>query len=132
VAGVWTPIVRGVELRGEAYVGRALAGLGGGGIGQNFGIDSTAVETAGGWAQLNVRPSAAWEIGAGAGLDDPDDSDLVVATQRFRNLAVEGHASWRRAPVVVGAEVRLLRTRYGASVGTVEATHLNLAAGFEF
>ena len=132
VAGVWTPIVRGVELRVEAYVGRALAGLGGGGIGQNFGIDSAAVETAGGWAQLNVRPSAAWEIGAGAGLDDPDDADLVVAVQRLRNMAIEGHVSWRRAPIVLGAEVRLLRTRYGGSVGTVEATHLNLAAGFEF
>ena len=132
VAGVWTPIVRGVELRGEAYVGQALAGLGGGGIGQNFGLDSATVETAGGWIQLNIRPSAAWEIGAGAGLDDPDDADLVVTAQRLRNLAVEGHASWRRAPVVLGAEVRLLRTRYGGSIGTAEATHLNLAAGFEF
>jgi hypothetical protein len=64
--------------------------------------------------------------------DDPDDADLNPATQRLRNLAVEGHASWRRAPIVLGAEVRLLRTRYGAGLGTVEATHLNLAAGFEF
>lgn len=130
--GVWTPLVRGLELRGEAYVGQALAGLGGGGIGQNFGLDSAVVETSGGWAQLNVTPTKSWEIGAGVGLDDPDDVDLDPASQRLRNLAVEGHASWRRAPIVLGAEVRLLRTRYGAGVGTVKATHFNLAAGFEF
>ncbi|MEP6686776.1 MAG: hypothetical protein ABJC36_00415 [Gemmatimonadales bacterium] len=132
--GVWTPLVRGLELRGEAYIGQAVAGLGGGAIGQNFGLDSTTVKTAGGWAQLNVRPAATWEVGAGVGLDDPDDADLDPATptQRLRNLALEGHASWRRAPIVLGAEVRLLRTRYGAGIGTVRATHLNLAAGFEF
>jgi hypothetical protein len=130
--GVWTPLVRGLELRGEAYVGRALAGLGGGGIGQNFGVDSTAVETTGGWAQLNLRPVPAWELGAGVGLDDPDDADLDPAGQRLRNLALEGHTSWRRAPIVLGAEVRLLRTRYGTGGGTVRATHLNLAAGVEF
>jgi hypothetical protein len=130
--GVWTPLVRGLELRGEAYVGQALAGLGGGGIGQNFGVDSAVVATHGGWAQLNVRPAVAWEIGAGVGLDDPNDADLAPAAQRLRNLAVEGHASWRRAPVVLGTEVRLLRTHYGAGLGTVKATHFNLAAGFEF
>jgi hypothetical protein len=131
-AGIWTPLVRGLELRGEAYVGQALAGLGGGGIGQNFGLDSAVVAARGGWAQLNVRPAGAWEIGAGVGLDDPNDADLVPASQRLRNIAVEGHTSWRRAPIVLGAEVRLLRTRYGPGLGTVKAAHFNLAAGFEF
>ena len=132
--GIWTPLVPGLELRGEAFVGQAVAGLGGGGIGQNFGLDSAVVETTGGWAQLNARPGTAWEIGVGAGIDDPDDADLDPATptQRLRNLALESHASWRRAPILLGAEVRLLRTRYGAGVGTVKATHLNLAVGFEF
>jgi hypothetical protein len=130
--GVWTPLARGLELRGEAYVGEALAGLGGGGIGQNFGVDSAVVATRGGWAQLNVRPAVVWEIGVGAGLDDPDDADLVPTAQRLRNLAIEGHTTWRHAPIVLGAELRLLRTRYGAGLGTVKATHFNLAAGFEF
>jgi hypothetical protein len=129
---VWTPVARGLELRGEAYTGRALAGLGGGGIGQNFGRDSAAVSTTGGWVQLNLRPSVAWEIGAGGAVDDPDDTDLDPATQRLRNLAVEAHASWRRDPVVVGVEVRRLKTRYGASPSDARATHFNLAMGFEF
>lgn len=129
---VWTPLTRRLELRGEAYTGRALAGLGGGGIGQNFGLDSAAVRTTGGWVQLNLKPTLAWEIGAGAALDDPDDADLNPATQRLRNLAVEGHASWREEPVVIGVEVRRLETRYGASLSDAGATHLNLALGFEF
>jgi hypothetical protein len=129
---VWTPVARGLELRGEAYTGRALAGLGGGGIGQNFGLDSVAVTTTGGWVQLNLKPTTAWEIGAGAALDDPDDADLDSTTQRLRNLAVEGHATWRWEPVVIGAEVRRLETRYGAGPSDVGATHVNLALGFEF
>ena len=129
---VWTPLARQLELRGEAYTGRALAGLGGGGIGQNFGLDSAAVSTTGGWVQLNLRPSGAWEIGAGAALDDPDDTDLDRTTQRLRNLAIEGHVSWRQAPAVIGVEVRRLETRYGATPSDVGATHVNLALGFEF
>jgi hypothetical protein len=129
---VWTPLLCGLELRGEAYTGRALAGLGGGGIGQNFGLDSAAVRTTGGWVQLNLRPTIAWEIGAGAAMDDPEDDDLDPATQRLRNLAVEGHASWRRQPVVIGVELRRLETRYGAARSDAGATHFNLAMGFEF
>jgi hypothetical protein len=128
---LWTPIVSKLEIRAEAFTGQALAGLGGGGIGQSFGLDSVPVHTKGGWVQLNVRPSEMWELGAGAGIDDPDDDDLNPATARLRNLALEGHAVWRLAPVVVGGEVRRLRTRY-ASLGDIAATQVNLAVGFEF
>jgi hypothetical protein len=129
-ASVWTPLAGGLELRGEAYTGQALAGLGGGGIGQNFGLDSAAVSTTGGWVQLNARPAGGWEVGAGAALEDPDDGDLDQTTQRLRNLALEGHLTWRLAPAVLGAEVRWLRTRY--AVGDLSGTQVNLAMGFEF
>ena len=117
-SSMWTPIVRGLELRGEAYTGQALAGLGGGGIGQNFGVDSTAVTTTRrlGSAQRRGRRGA-WEIGAGAATGRSGRRRPRAAAQRLRNLAVEGHTSWRRAPVVLGAEVRLLRTRYGPGLG---------------
>lgn len=128
---LWTSILPHLEVRGEAFTGRALAGLGGGGIGQSFGKDSIPVRTSGGWFQLNVRPSEMWEVGAGAGVDDPNDDDLDPAIARLRNLALEGHAVWRLAPIVVGGEVRRLRTRYSA-LGDVGATQVNLAVGFEF
>jgi hypothetical protein len=130
-ASVWTPLAGGLELRAEGFTGQALAGLGGGGIGQNMATDGVPVETTGGWVQLNLRPTRAWEIGGGAGIDDPDDEDLLPAS-RLRNHAFEGHVTWRRLPVVLGVEVREIRTRYVAPVGTRSATHVNLAVGFEF
>ena len=130
-ASVLAPLFPGLELRGEAFTGQALAGLGGGGIGQNLGPSGTPVSTKGGWAQLNVRPSSAWELGGGAGIDDPDDGDLDPAG-RLRNIIFDGHITWRRAPAVVGVEVRRLRTRYRAPVDTRSATHVNLGVGFEF
>jgi hypothetical protein len=128
---IWTPVGSRVELRAEGFTGQALAGLGGGGIGQNMVRDGVAVRTVGGWAQLNLRPSIQWEIGGGAGIDDPDDEDLGDPS-RLRNVAVEGHLSWRRLPAVVGIEVRHLRTRYRAPVDDLTATQVNLGMGFEF
>jgi hypothetical protein len=128
---VWTPLGPTLDLRAEAFTGQALAGLGGGGIGQSMVVDRVPVRTSGGWAQLNVRPTLRWEIGGGGGIDDPDDDDLAE-TSRLRNLALEGHVTWRKVPAVVGVEVRHLRTRYREPLGDLTATHINLGMGFEF
>ena len=128
---VWTPLGPKLDFRAEAFTGQALAGLGGGGIGQNIVRDGVPVRARGGWAQLNLRPTSRWEIGGGGGLDDPGDEDLGEAS-RLRNVAVEGHVTWRRLPAVVGVEVRHLRTRYREPVGDLAATHVNLGMGFEF
>jgi hypothetical protein len=127
---VWTPLFAGLELRGEAFIGQALAGLGGGGIGQNMVRNGVPVEGKGGWLQLNYR-AGSWELGAGGGIDDPDDDDLVAAS-RLRNAAFEGHLIWRHLPAVVGLEVRTLRTRYASPLGDRSAEHVNLGVGFEF
>jgi hypothetical protein len=90
------------------------------------------VRAKGGWAQLNVRPHPAVEVGGGYGLDDPDDADLDPATALLRNLSWEGHVQWRPAPLVLGVEFRRLETTYGPAIGTLLAHHVNVAAGFEF
>lgn len=128
---IWTPVGSRLELRAEGFTGQVLAGLGGGGVGQNMVRDGVPVRAMGGWAQLNARPSVHWEIGGGAGIDDPDDEDLGEPS-RLRNLAVEGHLTWRRLPAVVGLEVRHIRTRYRAPVDDLSATQVNLGMGFEF
>ena len=123
-------VVGKVELIGEAFVGKALAGLGGGGIGQNFGIGGAPIRTRGGWAQLNVRPVHDWMVGGGCGLDDPNDADVPV-TGKFKNLVCEGHVEWRPAgPLLFGFTFRRLQTTYAN--GTFTANHLNLAAGYHF
>jgi hypothetical protein len=118
------------ELVGEGFVGKSLAGLGGGGIGQNTGAAGVPLRTKGGWGQLNLRASPRWMVGAGCGTDDPEDAD-VAAGGRLKNFVCEGHAEWRpRGPLVVGFEFRRLQTTYQA--GEFTANHLNLAAGYRF
>jgi len=118
------------ELIGEAFAGQAIAGLGGGAVGQNAGVAGAPVHTKGGWGQLNFRPRRGWMFGGGCGIDDPKDAD-VLPNGRFRNFVCEGHVEWRPpGPLVFGFEFRRFQTRYQAGDFTVN--HLNLAAGFRF
>ncbi len=124
-----------VELVGEGFVGKALAGLGGGGIGQNTGAQGVPLRTHGGWAQLNVRPVREWMFGGGCGLDDPKDEDVLGASLtgvgRLKNVVCEGHAEWRPpGPLVFGFEWRRLKTTW--TKGAFTANHLNLAAAYRF
>ena len=120
------PITAQFELRGEYYTGQALRGLGGGGIGQNFTVTATALETAGGWAQLNARLGGLAHTGLGCGVDHPE----TTATRR-RNESCAGHLTVRPAgPLFFGAELRRIRTAYAASRYTSD--NVTLAAGFEF
>jgi len=118
------------EIIGAAFIGQALAGLGGGAIGQQAGAGGAPIRTHGGWGQLNVRPRPEWMFGGGCGIDDPKDAD-VLANGRFRNFVCEGHVEWRPpGPLLLGFEFRRLQTRYQAGDFTVN--HMNLAAGFHF
>ena len=120
-------LVRGVELRGEAYAGRLLRGLGGGGIAQNFGALGAPIRDVAGWAQLNVQPHPVLVAGVGCGVDlvDPD-----ATPTRLQNTVCALHAAWRpMQPLVMGVEYRQLATRFAS--GTFGARHVNLVLGFE-
>lgn len=124
-----------LELLAEAFSGKALAGLGGGGIGQNIGPLGAPVRTKGGWGQINLKPVRAVTIGAGCGVDDPNDADLTGATGpaqgRLKNVACAAHIDLRPSgPLIFSFEFRQIKTTY--SVGTFTANHLNAAAGFQF
>jgi hypothetical protein len=115
-----------IELRGEAYSGQALAGLGGGGIGQNFTTFGDPLKSRGGWAQLNLRPFEGLRVGAACGGDHPGFGAL-----RRRNDSCAGYVMLRPAgPLFVGAELRRIRTEYAS--GRYTNDHVTLAAGFEF
>lgn len=129
-------IARGVELRGEGYVGRLLRGLGGGAIGQNFGTPAPgtpsgtlgpAIRDVAGWLQLNVQPRSVLLSGVGCGIDLANADDAPV---RRQNTVCAIHTAWRPAqPLVIGLEYRQLATRYQR--GTFGVRHVNLAFGFE-
>ncbi|HET7790897.1 MAG TPA: hypothetical protein VFK78_08890 [Gemmatimonadales bacterium] len=119
-----------VEILGEGFVGKALAGLGGGGVGQNFGAQGAPVRTKGGWGQLNFRATRAWLLGGGCGLDNPTDAD-VPAGGKLENFVCEGHLRWDgEGGLVAGFEFWHFRTTY--STGDFTANHLNFAAGYRF
>lgn len=126
------PFLSRFELRGEAFSGQALQGLGGGGIGQNFGSDDvTPLKTIGGWVQLNYDLTSRILVGAGYGFDDPDDDVLTAPGVKVNNSTTEAHIHWRPAgPLVFGLEWRSTATKYDAS--SYANTHFNLAFGFEF
>jgi hypothetical protein len=123
----------GVELRGEAYQGRGLSGLGGGAIEQTLGLPAPGaaqgvlLRDAGGWAQLNWQATTTFMTGAGCGVDRVEPADRP---ERRRNEVCAVHAMWRPAqPLVVGIEFRGLRTQY--SDRSVSGRHINLSIGFE-
>jgi hypothetical protein len=126
------PVGRMVEFRGEAFTGKGIAGLGGGGIGQNFGVGGKLVRTHGGWGQLLLRPKPEVELGVSYGMDDPKNQDLDPVTGRLKNETVVGHVHWRPSPFILGLEFRHIATTYGPASGQVTADHLNLALGAEF
>lgn len=120
------PLTSWVEVRGEFFTGQALRGLGGGGIAQNFTPANEPLKTTGGWAQVNLFPTAAFSAGVGCGGDHPEP---LVA--RRRNDVCFAYSRMRPAgPFFVGAEYRYMRTEY--SSGRYVNDHVTLAAGFEF
>ena len=130
VADAVIPIGTHVELRGEWYVGQALRGLGGGGIGQNLTDTGEEVEDRGGWGQLVVRPDSRWSLGAGCGTGDPKDVDGLPAG-RLANRSCETHVTLRPdGPVFVSLGWRGQWTKYAE--GTASNRHYNLGVGFEF
>lgn len=125
------PFARIFELRGEFFDGQLLNGLGGGGIGQGISASGEAVQTTGGWAQLNLRPNLRWQFGLGYGYDEPELADVPVVTGRLRNEVQSLSAQWTpTGPIIVGLEWRKLATTY--ATGVRNADHINLALGFTF
>ncbi len=125
------PLGSYVEVRGEAYSGQALRGLGGGGIGQNLTTTGDPVEDRGGWAQLILRPNTLVELTGGCGVGDPKDVTGLPAG-RQKNMACEAHITTHPGgPVVASLGWRGHRTTY-QSTGVAKNTHVNLALGFEF
>ena len=122
---------RYVEVRAEAFIGQALGNLGGGGIGQSLGPSDQPVRARGGWAQLNLKPVPEVEVGGGYGFDDPNDSDLAIATARLKNVTLEGHAHYTPGPVVFAVEFRRVETTY-ATIGKLFVHHFNVGMGFRF
>jgi len=138
VANALLPI-KWFELRGEAFTGKALRGLGGGGIAQSVNSRGEPVRTRGGWAQVDIRFASLVTAGGGCGADVPRREDLptpnaaAIAATRLRNVVCEGHIIARPdGPIVAGITFRRLRTSYAEPIGILANQHFNLTLGYAF
>jgi hypothetical protein len=124
------PLGDHVTLRGEWYRGRALRGLGGGGIGQGLTTTGQPVRDQGGWGQLEIAPSSRLSLGGGCGISNPDD-DQPLPGRRLRNRTCATFVTVRPGgPLLLSLGWRGMTTTY--PTGDRSNRHLNLAAGFEF
>ena len=124
------PLGRFVVLRGEVYAGRALRGLGGGGVGQGVTATGEPVKDRGGWGQVELHPDTRWSLGAGCGVGDPR-ADSPLPAGRLKNRTCETHVTLRPdGPVVVSLGWRQQVTTY--ATGDMRNRHLNAGIGFEF
>lgn len=126
-------LTHGLEVRGEAFQGRALAGLGGAAVEQTLG-QPTATSTTGailgdrgGWVQVNWKATPTTMAGVGCGTDRVT---LADHPERERNDVCAVHGLWRPIqPLVFGMEYRTLRTWYAGR--PVSGRHVNFSIGVE-
>lgn len=117
-------------IKAEYFTGKDLdAYLGG--IGQ--GIDDTAdtegtvtavdgVESEGGWVAIEMGPFGACKFNIGAGMDDPEDSDLDSG-DRSKNTSIWGNVKYAITDALsVGLEVSQWETDYIGETSGRDAT----------
>ncbi len=146
-ADLKVPFGKHVEVSGEGYTGQAVGGLGGGiwtsVVYPEPAPPHTAIQplrSAGGWAQLKVKPANRFEINAAFGQDENFGRDLRVFSvpfaggfsamkknrTTFLNFIYEPNSF-----LLFAVEYRHLLT--APAVGqSATGDHLNLAAGVRF
>jgi hypothetical protein len=117
-----------------------------GGIGQGIaeppapasrnGYEDTEIEASGWWAQLTVKPTAALELNAGVGMDDPKLPEWAAQDMIEKNTTYYGNIIWNATPSsYIGAEYALIETQY---VGieedptAYEDSRVQLSFGYRF
>ena len=111
-ADLTIPICPKLSFKGEAFIGENLDTYLGG-IGQ--GVNTTTWEEvgcAGGWGQFTYVASKKIKFNLGAGVDDPDNSDLNIGA-RERNGFYYGNIFYKIIPpVTLGLEYMRIETDY--------------------
>jgi hypothetical protein len=147
-ADLTMPLGKYVELTGEFYRGRSVAGLGGG-IGQGiytygsfmaptsriWGLDSM-----GGWAQLKFKIKSNFEVNGAFGTDNPftgelrrsDTYTLYPGGAYTRNLSPMVNFIYQiRSDILFSTEYRYLRSTI-LDTGPLGGNQVNLSMGYIF
>lgn len=125
------PLLKSVELSGEAFYGRSDMGLQG--LSQVY-ADGTSVRTSqtrGGWVQAAFKPRAAWKLHLAHGVAKVDETGLAIG-RTYRNESTVANAIWEAAKELsFSIEYGLIRTFFvGKAAGRTHS--LGLAALYKF
>lgn len=130
-ADVSMPLFGGLTLRGEAFIGQGLADLRGG-IAQSYTASlDEAIDTWGGWLELEWKIDA-FTVSFGVTNDNPTDSDLAGAGARTRNWSMyvgtryDFGGGWKAGLDVIYWETQYLDGELG------NAVRVNAYTMFEF
>lgn len=144
------PLAREWDFAGELFAGRNLdAYLAGAGQGVNTGITQgtstfgaaldRGIDSAGGWGQLSYRPACLpkWGFTIGAGIEDPDNSDLSGSINRSRNADYFANAVYSLTEKTsIGVEVSYMRTDYKrtgyATVPSADADNIRVQTMLQY
>jgi len=143
------PLLKFMEISGEAYRGRALGGFGGGaykdiltGVDMVTGLTRTsAVDAVGGWSQMKLRLNPIMEANATWGIDEAFSSGfegliLSASTNPFernsRNSSVVGNLIVRpKTYLILSPEYRRLESWIYDGPASI-ANIFTITAGFQF
>ncbi|MEI8032054.1 MAG: hypothetical protein WCH05_01710 [Chlorobiaceae bacterium] len=110
------PVCNKLTLAGEYFTGTNLDDyFGGAGQGVNAATIASpkAIRAHGGWAALKVTVNADTAISLGAGIDDPNDSDLSAPTARTKNQSIFGMLTNKiSSNMTLGIQLGQWRTNY--------------------
>ena len=121
--------VAGFLIQGSGYTGHS--------IGQNFGAITQfgKIQSQGGWLQAGYDFTPNWGAFAFYGMDDPKDSDAIVAagaTARLKNVMYAGMLRWRAGPFSLGLEYMHDKLTTGAAKIETKANQWALSALYNF
>ncbi len=107
------PICQKLTLAGEYFTGTNLDDYWGG-IGQGVNTTRTKeIRAHGGWAAARFAVNAETTVCLGAGIDEPNDSDLSAGTARTRNQTIFGTLTNKVSPnMILGLQLGQWRTSY--------------------
>ena len=129
-----------VTILAEAYLGENLGAFMGGvaqgvrKVGGGMGalpMEIVPIASKGVWAQAIVALSGSTRFAVGAGLDDPDNDDLVM-DNRAKNESLYATCFWTLAPVEVALEAEVFRTDFKGHGEPHQTLSVNLAAMWRF
>ncbi|WP_041463889.1 hypothetical protein [Pelodictyon luteolum] len=124
------PLSQKLLFAGECFTGSNLENYWGG-IGQSLGSTGNETRAQGGWAALRYSLSPSTAVALGAGVDDPENSDLTAGSRSFNRTIFANVIESITPNFILGLQLSQWKTGYiGSSDSDVWRTQTSLTYTF--